>query len=75
LTYLDLARRFFAISVLAAAAVLPSQSQILNQNLVQNPGAEDGPAANNFTDLQVASIKNWTTTGGFPSRPTGVAIS
>jgi len=65
LTYLDLARRFFAISVLAAAAVLPSQSQVLNQNLIQNPGAEDGPAANNFTDPQVASIKNWTTTGGF----------
>ena len=58
-------RRLFALAALAAAAAVPSQSQILNQNLVQNPGAEDGPAASNFTDPQVSSVKGWTTTGGF----------
>jgi uncharacterized protein (TIGR03437 family) len=51
--------------VLVAATVLPSQSQILNKNLVQNPGAEDGSAAaHNFTDPQVIP-PSWTTTGGF----------
>lgn len=58
-------RRPLALVALAAAALLPSPAQILNQNLVQNPGAEDGPAASNFTDPQVTSIKGWTTTGGF----------
>ena len=58
-------RRLLSIALLATAIVLPSHSQILNQNLVQNPGAEIGPAANNFTDPQVASIPSWTTTGGF----------
>src|SRR5260370_37688772 len=58
-------RRLLAFSVLAATLVLPSHSQILNQNLVQNPGAESGPAAQHFTDPQVASIPGWTTTGVF----------
>jgi uncharacterized protein (TIGR03437 family) len=57
--------RVYTFSVLAAALVLPSYSQILNQNLVQNPGAESGPAAQHFTDAQVASIPGWTTNGGF----------
>ena len=33
-------RRLWIFSVLAAVLVLPSTSQILNQNLVQIPGAE-----------------------------------
>jgi hypothetical protein len=58
-------RRLSTFSLVAAALVLPSYSQILNQNLVQNPGGESGSAAKNFTDPQVASIPGWTTTGGF----------
>ena len=58
-------RRLWIFSVLAAVLVLPSHSQILNQNLVQNPGAESGPAAQNFTDAQVTSIPGWQTMGGF----------
>jgi uncharacterized protein (TIGR03437 family) len=57
--------RLLLLALLAIALVLPSQSQIFNRNLVQNPGAEDGPAAQNFTDPQVSSIPGWTTTGGF----------
>ena len=68
-------RRLWTFSVLAAAFVLPSHSQILNQNLVQNPGAESGPAAQNFTDAQVSSIPGWTTTGASPWESTGAAIS
>ena len=41
-------RRLLSLSLLAAAIVLPSHSQVLNQNLVQNPGAESGPAAQTF---------------------------
>src|SRR5260370_29388272 len=58
-------RRLLTFSLLAAATVLPSQSQILNQNLVQNPGAENGSAAKNVTDPQVSNIPGWKTTGGF----------
>jgi hypothetical protein len=58
-------RRLLLLALLAIALVLPSQSQIFNRNLVQNPGAEDGAAAQNFTDPQVSSIPGWTTTGGF----------
>lgn len=63
-TYL-VAYRLCALALLAAALVMPAQSQILNRNLVQNPGAEDGPAAQNFADPQVSSVPGWTTTGGF----------
>jgi hypothetical protein len=45
--------------------LIPAHSQIYDQNLVQNPGAETGTAAQNATDAKVASIPNWTTTGGF----------
>jgi uncharacterized protein (TIGR03437 family) len=57
--------RLLSTAVLAAALASPAQSQTLNRNLVQNPGAEDGPAAQSFTDPQVSGIPGWTTTGGF----------
>jgi uncharacterized protein (TIGR03437 family) len=65
LTHPKNVRRLFILAALGAATVLPSQSQILNRNLVQNPGAEDGSAAQHFSDPQVANIPSWTTTGGF----------
>ena len=58
-------RRVFSFAMLAAALVLPSHAQILNKNLVLNPGAEDGPsAAKSSSDSQVIP-PSWTTTGGF----------
>lgn len=54
----------FALLAIAVAA-FPLHSQILNRNLVVNPGAEDGVAAQATSDPQVASIPGWTTTGGF----------
>lgn len=58
-------RRLLTFALLAAALALPLPAQVLNQNLVQNPGAESGPAAKSFTDAQVTAIPSWTTTGGF----------
>ena len=60
-----MSHRLASLVLFATAIVLPSQSQILNQNLVQNPGAESGPAAHNFTDAQVSAVPSWTITGGF----------
>ena len=60
-----MSHRLLSLALFTTAIVLPSPSQVLNQNLVQNPGAEDGPsAALNFTDAQVIP-PSWTTTGGF----------
>src|SRR3569832_383710 len=46
-------------------AALPANSQILNLNLIVNGDAESGSAVQNATDAKVASVPNWTTTGGF----------
>jgi uncharacterized protein (TIGR03437 family) len=50
---------------LLAVAAFPMEAQILNRNLLLNAGAEDGVAARAVTDPKVASVPNWTTTGGF----------
>jgi uncharacterized protein (TIGR03437 family) len=53
------------IALLAVAALLPAQTQVLNQNLVVNGDAEAGPAVSNATDPQVANVPGWTISGGF----------
>jgi uncharacterized protein (TIGR03437 family) len=52
-----------AIALLAWVALIPAHSQIYNQNLVKNPGAESSTGAQNFRDAQAAPI-DWTVTGG-----------
>ncbi|MEO8659187.1 MAG: IPT/TIG domain-containing protein [Bryobacteraceae bacterium] len=57
--------RLGTISLLVTAMGSSCFSQVLNRNLVVNGDAEQGSAAQNATDAQVASIPGWTTSGGF----------
>lgn len=61
----SLAARWPAFAVIVGLTVVPLEAQILNRNLIANPGAEEGAAANTPSDPPVASIPGWTSTGLF----------